>query len=73
MQFYRAASRCDRSGSIGAFLNAILPKGGGDSGTKRKKTEAYGGKGAGRQSGQAQPEHGRTEAGEESPALSLMA
>ena len=46
---------------------------GGGTGAERKETKAHGGQGTGGESGQAEPEHGRAEAGKESAPLSGMA
>lgn len=48
-------------------------KGGERGGTEREKTEADSSKGAGRESGEAEPEHGGAETGEESAALPFLA
>ena len=42
-------------------------------GAEREKTKNDSGKDAGRESGEAEPEHGRTETGEESAALPFLA
>ena len=48
-------------------------EGGVNSGTERKKAKADSGKGAGRESGETEPEQAGAEAGEESPQMSGMA
>ena len=48
-------------------------KGGVSGGAERKKTKTDSGQDAGRQSGQTEPEHGGTAAGEESAALPFLA